>query len=98
MDLSIKQEIVMLDGATICEGMSAFNNLIYGGHGFCSFSNYSYSVKLEICCESLEEVADVRKLVGKYLSSSWVEECQEYDMSGTPYWWLKFTYSKSSRC
>lgn len=98
MDLSIKQEIVMLDGATISEGMSAMNHLMYGGHPQVHFINYRYSVQLCMCCDSLEEIADVKKVVGRYLSSSWVEEISEHYLGGGKFYWMKYTYSKSSRC
>ena len=98
MDLSIKQEIVMLDGATICEGMSAMNHLMYGGHPQVQFNNLKYCVQLSMCCDTMEEIADTKKVVGRYLSSAWVEELTEHELEGREFYWLKYTYSKSSRC
>lgn len=98
MDLSIKQEIVMLDGATISEGMSAMNHLVYGGHPQVQFASYMYSVQLSMCCDTMDEIADVKKVVGRYLSSAWVEEISEHELEGNKFYWLRFSYSKSSRC
>ena len=98
MNLQIKQEIVMLDGATISEGMSALNHLIYAGHSQVQFSCYKYSVQLSMCCDTMEDIGDVKKVVGRYLSSDWVEEITEHELEGRKFYWLKYSYSKQSSC
>lgn len=98
MELNIKQDLVLKDGVAIMNGVSAMNHLTFAGWPQHQFNVYRYTVELNICCHAIEEIEAVTELCNRYLGPDWTVDVLAFANETTPYWWVKYHYSKNSAC
>ena len=92
MEYNINSEFVCTHGATISQGMSFFNYLMFAEHPHTRLTKGSFDVVVDVYCDTRKEALAIHRLSKQFLGKQWKHEFRNFLDTANPFICVEYTY------
>lgn len=92
MKYKIKTEFVCTHGATISQGVSFFNYLMFSEYRHTRLTKGHFDVVVDVYCDTRKEALAIHRLSKHFLGEQWKHEFRNFLDSANPFICVEYTY------
>ncbi len=92
MEYKINTEFVCAHGATISQGVSFFNFLMFAEYKHTRLAKGHFDVVVDVYCDTRKEALAIHRLSKRFLGKQWNHEFKNYLDCAHPFICVTYTY------